>query len=210
MRRDRGCRCRDRRWSPRSARCACVTFRRAAPIAISCPTRSNSCQAGQPVDVEVGAEAQRMDRNADHGLDRRHRGEVDDRDHLGGDVREAVAVGLQHLRRPAQLGRHEAAEERLDREPALPGREVAARQLAALAADGQDVASRRHSGCRASPAARCASASGTGFSGSRPGAAGIEAGRPVLDRVFAVGRQASAPGSSRTPSSRSGLNPFTG
>ena len=49
---------------------------------------------GRPAcDVQVGAEAQRMDRHADHGLDRRHGRKIDDRDHLGGDIREAVAVG---------------------------------------------------------------------------------------------------------------------
>ena len=95
---------------------------------------------GRPaLDVEVAAEAQRVNRRADHGLDRRHRGEIDDRDDLGGDIREAVVLGLQHFRRPAQLRRHGAAEKRLDREPSLLGGEVAARQLAALAADDQRV-----------------------------------------------------------------------
>ena len=38
-----------------------TTFSRAdGPIAISRSSRSNSCQAGQPVDLQIAAEAERM------------------------------------------------------------------------------------------------------------------------------------------------------
>ena len=42
---------------------------------------------------------------------------------------------VQHLGRPAQFVRHEAAEEGLDRQPAFLGAQVAARRLAALGFD---------------------------------------------------------------------------
>ena len=53
---------------------------------------------GRPaLDIEVGAEPQRMHGAADQGLDRRDAGEIDDRDDLAGDVRKAVAVGWTGL-----------------------------------------------------------------------------------------------------------------
>ena len=59
---------------------------------------------GRPaLDIEVGAEAKRMDRRAHHVLDGADAGEIDDGDDLAGDVRKAVARAFEHLRRPLDL-----------------------------------------------------------------------------------------------------------
>ena len=47
---------------------------------------------GRPaLDIEVGAEAKRMDRRAHHVLDGADAGEIDDGDDLAGDIRKTVA-----------------------------------------------------------------------------------------------------------------------
>ncbi len=87
---------------------------RGGPIAIFRPTRSNSCQAGQPAHIDVAAKAQRMHRRADRVLDGGHRREIDDGHHFAGDVGETVAGRMQDLRRSAQLIGAELGEEPLD------------------------------------------------------------------------------------------------
>jgi hypothetical protein len=52
-------------------------------------------------DVEVAAEAQRMDRRAERGFQFRDRGEVDDGHHLARHVGKAVAGCVQNLGRTA-------------------------------------------------------------------------------------------------------------
>ena len=81
-------------------------------------------------DIDIAAEAQWIDRSADHILDRGDRGEVDDRDDLAGDVGEAVAVGMQDSRRSAQFVGAIVGEEVLDRRAAVGGAQVGADQLA--------------------------------------------------------------------------------
>ncbi len=186
-----------------------VTFSRAAPIARSCSEQAEF-MPGRPARRHRGWRGSAADGPARRPRSRSPpRGEIDDRDHLGGHIREAVAVGLEHLGRAAQFGRHEAAEERLDREPALPGRQIAARSLAAVAADGQGVARVVIARVERAPAARCASASGTASSGDSAGPR--DRSRRGRSRSRICGRpEASAPGSRRTPSSCSGLRPFTG
>src|SRR4029078_10419409 len=54
---------------------------------------------GRPaLDIEVGAEAKRMDRRAHHVLDGADAGEIDDGDDLAGDIRKTVARAFQHFR----------------------------------------------------------------------------------------------------------------
>ena len=172
------------------------------------PSRLNSCHAGQPVDVEVAAEAQRIDRRAGGVFQLRHRREIDDRDHLLRDVGEAVARRVQHLGRAAQLVGAMFGEESLDCGAAFRRAQVAARRLAVLVADGQHMTGLRRTTCAAPPAARCASASGSGFSGKYCGLRRIEAGGPVLDRVEPVARQRGARRQGCTRGSRSGVKPL--
>ena len=69
-----------------------TTLSRASPIAER-PVEQFEFVPGRPaLDIEVGAEAQGMDRLADHVLDGADACEIDDRDDLAGDVREAVAA----------------------------------------------------------------------------------------------------------------------
>ncbi len=69
-----------------------TTFSRASPIA-SVAVEQVEFVPGRPaLDIEVGAEAQRMDRRADHVLDGADAGEIDDRDDLAGDVGKTVAA----------------------------------------------------------------------------------------------------------------------
>ena len=188
-----------------------IFSRASSPIAISCPSRSNSCQAGQPRDVDVAAKAQRMDRRADRVFERGDRGEIDDRDDLARDIREAVARRVQHLRRPAQLVGAEGREELLDRGAALGRAQVAARGLAAVVLDRPGCGSRRRSGCAAWPAARSASASGSAASADSRAPPGRSrtarsrwrrAGRPA---AVCAGREprarAAAPGTGPSPDS---------
>src|SRR6478672_2995998 len=65
-------------------------------------------------DIDIAAEAQRVDRRIDYILERGDRGEVNDRDYLAGDVGEAVAVGVQNFRRPMQLVGKRGGEEVFD------------------------------------------------------------------------------------------------
>src|SRR5262249_23629671 len=51
------------------------------------------------LDIEIGAEAQRMNRRADHVLDSADAGEVDDGNDLAGDVGKTVAGAFEHLGR---------------------------------------------------------------------------------------------------------------
>src|SRR5262245_17556534 len=67
---------------------------------------------GRPAhDIDVAAEAQRMHGRPDGGLERGDRSEIDDRDDLACDVREAVARCVQDLWRSAQLVGAELREE---------------------------------------------------------------------------------------------------
>ena len=140
------------------------------------------------LDIEVGAEAQRMHRHANHVLDRRDGRQIDDRHDLGGDIRKAVTFGLEHLRRAAQFRRHEAAEERLDRETALFGREIAARELATLAADDERVGLVLVAGGERREALVTHQHQELRF-WQICGCRRIEAARAVLDRVHPVGGQ---------------------
>ena len=68
-----------------------TTLSRASPIG-KLASEQVEFVPGRPAgDIEIAAKAQRIDRRADRGLDRRDRGEVDDRDDLLGHVGEAVA-----------------------------------------------------------------------------------------------------------------------
>ena len=118
-----------------------VTFSRAAPIAISCSDQAELVP-GRPARRHRDWRGSAAD-----GPARRPRSRSPPREArlmiettLAATSEKLWPSACEHLGRAAQLRRHEAAEERLDREPALLGRQVAARKLAALAADGQDVA----------------------------------------------------------------------
>src|SRR5664279_3757800 len=77
---------------------------------------------GRPsANIDIAAEAQGLHGSARRGLYRHHRGEIDDGDDFLHHVGEAVAFAEQHLGRPVQFLRHEAAEECLDRQPAFLG-----------------------------------------------------------------------------------------
>jgi hypothetical protein len=95
----------------------------------------------QAFDLEVAAKAQRVDRRADHVLDRGDAREVDERNEAAAGIGEAEALGSrEQLRWPAQLARQVAPEEGLDRKPPLGGRKVAARRLAAGVSDDERAA----------------------------------------------------------------------
>src|SRR5262249_38495970 len=66
-------------------------------------------------DVEVAAKSQRMDRHADDAFDCGNRSEVDDRDHLVGDVGKAETRRVEYARRATQFVGAVAGEEALDR-----------------------------------------------------------------------------------------------
>ena len=91
------------------------------------------------LDIDIAAKAQRIDRRADHVLDRGDRGEVDDGDDFAGDVGEAVAGGVEDLRRPAQFVGAIVGEEVFNRRPAVGGAQVAARGFALAEPDAEHV-----------------------------------------------------------------------
>ena len=96
---------------------------------------------GRPVaDIDIAAKTQGIDRRSRRGLHRRHRGEVNDGDHFLRHIRETVALTEQHLGWPAQFLRHEAAEERFDRQPPVLAAQVAASRRAAFPLDRQRMA----------------------------------------------------------------------
>ena len=152
---------------------------------------------GRPaLDIDIAAKAQRIDRHADHVLDRRDRGEVDDRDHLAGDVGKAVAAALQDFRRPAQFIGAECGEECFDGGAAVGGAEIATRALGARPAEIVSVWLPDRTRCADSPAARSSSASGNA-SWQIGGCGGIEAGRRRSRWHRAGRREWSAPGAAR-------------
>ena len=116
---------------------------------------------GRPaLDIEVGAEAQRMDGVVDHALDGAQARQVDDRDHLAGDVGKAVARAGQDFGRSLDLAGIAAGEELLDRGPALGGFEVALRPRPRRSGGWSGRGWHRRNGCAAAPAIRPAAASG--------------------------------------------------
>ena len=125
-----------------------MTFSRAAPTAISRPTQIELVPGRPAPDIEVargsaaGAPAAPTMVSI-AATDARLMIETT----LAATSEKLWPSALQHLRRARAARRHEAAEERLDREPAFLGGEIAARGLAALAADRQACRSRRRSGC---------------------------------------------------------------
>ena len=96
---------------------------------------------GRPAcDIDIAAEAQRIDRRIDYILERGDRGQVNDRDYLAGDVGEAVAVGVQDFRRPMQLFGKRGGEEVFDSRAALIGAQIAPRGFALTVLDALHVA----------------------------------------------------------------------
>ena len=85
----------------------------ASPILMSLPTQSNSSQGLCPVDVEVGAKAQRIDLDAPLLFEAPHRGEVDQRDHVVRLVHEMPVARADQHRRAAQC-RHQLPDDLLD------------------------------------------------------------------------------------------------
>src|SRR5262249_3204500 len=64
-------------------------------------------------DIDGGAEAEWMDGQANHVLDRSYARKIDDRNHFAGDVGKAVAGAGEHLGRALDLGRMAPGEEAL-------------------------------------------------------------------------------------------------
>ena len=144
---------------------------------------------GRPaLDIEVGAEAKRMDRRAHHVLDGADAGEIDDGDDLAGDIRKTVAGAFQHLRRSLDLVGKSRGEEVLDRRPALGRFEVALGHDPAVVADREDVARIVEMGAQAGqpfvPHQHQEMRLRQPFRLGR-----VEAGGAVLDGVAAVGQQ---------------------
>ena len=151
-----------------------TTFSRAlGPIAISCVEQIELVPGRPAFDIEIAAEAQRMDRRTDHILERRDRGEVDDRDHLPGDVGEAVA-----RRRAAPSAAHAIRRRKRSAKNASIARaplrraQVAPRGFAFSASGSSACGSPRQTRCAARRAARFSSASGNAASTNSAGAAG--------------------------------------
>ena len=167
---------------------------------------------GRPAfDIEIAAEAQRMDRRAGRLLQRRDRGEVDDRDHLPRHVGKAVARRVQHLRRAAQFVGAEFREERLDRGAPLRRPQVAARGLAIFASGSSACGSLRRTRSAARPAGRSASASGTAAwedSRARPGRS--RTGRSRSHTSGRRARSAGPPASSAAAARASAPSPDSG
>src|SRR5262245_17403272 len=70
---------------------------------------------GRPaLDIEIGAEAQRMDRHAYHVLDGADACEIDDGDDLAGDIGKAVSGAGEHLWRTLDLTGKDGREKGLD------------------------------------------------------------------------------------------------
>ncbi len=91
-------------------------------------------------DIEVGAEAQRVNRLADHALDRSYAAEIDDGDDFPGDIRKTVALAGENFRRSLDRSGVVAGEKMLDGGPAFGGFEIALGGDRAVLADSQDVA----------------------------------------------------------------------
>ena len=96
---------------------------------------------GRPtLDIDVGAKAQRMHGNAHQLLDRADRIKVDDRDHLAGDIGEAVPGSMQDFGRPAQLIGAEFGEVMLNLRATFARPKIAARDRVPFARDGERMA----------------------------------------------------------------------
>ena len=149
-----------------------------------------------------------MDGVPDHVLDGADAGQIDDRDHLAGDVRKTVARAGQHLWRALDLAGEAGGKELLDRGPALGGFEIALGRDRAVVADGQDVARIVEMGLqRRQPFVPLQHQEMRFW---QPfGLGRIEAGGAVFDGVAAVGRKRLA-GLSAVRSSGSGVRPLTG
>ena len=91
----------------------------------------------QPVEIDVGAEAQRVDLAPDRALQLAHARQVDDVHAPGRHVREAVARRLDDLGRPAQLRLHVGGDELLDQLPPQRRVEPAPHHRLAAARDGE-------------------------------------------------------------------------
>src|SRR5258706_2103743 len=88
---------------------------------------------GRPTfHIEVAAKPQWIDRTPNHAFDGGDRGEVDDGNHLLGDVRKAMTRRGQHLREPAQFIGAEPREKSLDGGTAAGGAQIATGGFRAL------------------------------------------------------------------------------
>ena len=159
------------------------------------------------LDIEVRAEAQRMNRQrrcmvSSAATDARLMIETKP---LARESVKPIALGRgQHLRRPAQVVRHEAAEERLDREPPFLGGEIRAHGARGPPARSRACRPHPRSGCAASRAARRASASETWSSAGARGRP--DRSRKVRSRSRTAGRR----GSIRLPSAWRPVELFRG
>ena len=139
-----------------------TTFSRAARSDRDLRVEQIELVPGRPAcDVEIAAEAERMDRSAGGVLQRRDRGEVDDRDHLPRHVGKAVA-----RRRAAPSAGRAVRRRRTPRRtarsrrglPACAGRRARPR---GFPSGWSACGSSRRRRCAARPAGRSASASGS-------------------------------------------------
>ena len=137
------------------------------------PVEQVELMPGRPaLDIEVGAEAQRMDGVADHVLDGAEAGEIDDRDHLAGDVRKAVARAGQDFGRSLDLAGITVGKKLLDRGrgPRLFRDRLRPRPRRSGGWSGRGL--HRRNGYAAAPAIRPAAASGNAAFDSHFGSAG--------------------------------------
>ena len=169
----------------------CVRANTASRAGPTCNVLVEPAELGprrHPVDVEVGAKAQRIDRPALHALELAHARQVDDVHALGRHVGEAVSGRVHDLRRPAQLGLHVAGDELLDELAADPAGQLPARHLLAVAEDGQrlggivELRAQRRQPLVAHQHQEI-------DLGQVPRRVRVEAARPVLDGIGAVERQ---------------------
>src|SRR5439155_20285303 len=73
----------------------------------------------QAADVEIGAEPERMNRQANDGFDGSNAAEIDDGNDFPGDIGKAVALAPDDFRRPLQFAGEIRGEERFDGGAAL-------------------------------------------------------------------------------------------
>ena len=136
-------------------------------------------------------------------LDRRDRGEIDDRDHLGGDVGEAVAAA-RAAPSAARAARRRRSRRRTARSrrgpPACAGRRAPPRGRRASMVSVWLASSKRRAQRGQPLVAHQHQEAGLGQIAGRRG---IEAGRPVLDGIEPVGRQGlRRPRARRAPAAR--------
>ena len=96
---------------------------------------------GRPAgDIQIAAKTQRIDRRARGASTAATDARLMIETTFLATSEKLWPCAEQHLGRPAQLLRHEAAEERLDRQPSFLAAQVAARCLAAFPMDRQGMA----------------------------------------------------------------------